>query len=177
MSILLSRLEQLEAKVVKVDQLETKVAKVDQHELKINSLQIEIDQLKKKNLPLEEQNQLVLSDAAEKHSIKDDVTSRDFLPRSCYEIKATNPSAQSGEYSIDPDGQIGGDSPIQVYCDMTTRNSLLSIYNLNSFTYNFLHSKRLHLYTTTLRPKLTSLVVLIQGATLKLLRMLQVCVS
>jgi len=127
MSILLSRLEQLEAKVVKVDQLEAKVAKVDQHELKINTLQIEIDQLKKKNLQLEEQNQLVLSGAVEKHSINNDVTSRDFLPRSCYEIKATNPSAQSGEYSIDPDGQIGGDSPIQVYCDMTTRNILLNI--------------------------------------------------
>jgi len=126
MSILLSRLEQLEAKVVKVDQLEAKVAKVDQHELKINTLQIEIDQLKKKNLQLEEQNQKVLAAAAEKPSINDD-KNRDFLPRSCYEIKATNPTAQSGEYSIDPDGQIGGDSPIQVYCDMTTRNILLNI--------------------------------------------------
>ncbi len=120
--ILLSRLDQLEAKVVKVDQLEAKV----------DSLQIEVNQLKKKNSKLEEQSQLVLA-AAEKLSIDDDVTSRDFLPRSCFEIKATNPSAQSGEYSIDPDGQIGGDSPIQVYCDMTTRNSLLSIYNLNSY--------------------------------------------
>jgi len=123
MSILLSRLEQLEAKVVKVDQIEAKVAKVDQHELKINSMQIEIDRLKKKNSQLEEQNQLFLTAAAEKPPINEDVTSRDFLPRSCYEIKATNPSAQSGEYSIDPDGQIGGDSTIQVYCDMTTRNS------------------------------------------------------
>ncbi len=38
MSILLSRL----------DQLETKVVKLDEHELKIKSLQIEVDQLKKK---------------------------------------------------------------------------------------------------------------------------------
>ncbi len=29
--------------------------------------------------------------------------SRDFLPLSCYEIKATNPNAQSGLYFIDPD--------------------------------------------------------------------------
>jgi len=127
MSILLSRLDQLEAKVFKVDQLEAKVAKLDQHELKINSLQVEIDQLKEKNSKLEEQNQLVLAAAAaEKPFISDDVASRDFLPRSCYELKETNPSAQSGNYSIDPDGQIGGDSPILVYCDMATGNT--SIY-------------------------------------------------
>ncbi len=78
MSILLSRLDQL-----------------DQHELKINSLQIEVDQLKKTNFDLEKKNnKLVLASDAEKLSINDDVTSRDFLPRSCYEIKATNPGAQ-----------------------------------------------------------------------------------
>ncbi len=118
MSLLLSRLDNLEAKVIKVDQ----------HELKINSMQIQINQLKKKNSQLEEQNQLLLTAAAEKPSINEDVTSRDFLPRSCYEIKATNPSAQSGEYSIDPDGQIGGDDPFKVYCDVATSNKdLLSI--------------------------------------------------
>jgi len=116
MGILLSRLDQLEAKVVKVDQLEAKV----------DSLQIEVDQLKKKNSKLEEQNQLVLAAAAEKPFINNDVASRDFLPRSCYELKETNPSAESGNYSIDPDGQIGGDSPILVYCDMATGNA--SIY-------------------------------------------------
>ena len=114
MGVFLSRLDQLETKVVKVDQLEARV----------DSLEIEVEQLKKKNSLLEEQNQLVLAGAAEKPSIiNDDVISRDFLPRSCYEIKATNPSALSGNYSIDPDGQIGSDSPIQVYCDMITRNS------------------------------------------------------
>ena len=87
-SVLLNRLDQLEAKV---QQHDAKVAEhaaiVAEHELKINSQQIEIDQLKKKN-----------SD--------------------------TNPSAQSGVYSIDPDGQIGADEPILVYCDMTTGNSI-----------------------------------------------------
>ena len=118
LGVLLSRLDQLETKVVNVDQLEARV----------DSLEIEVDQLKKRNSLLEEQNQLVLASTAEKPSIiNDDVTSRDFLPRSCYEIKATNPSAQSGNYSIDPDGQIGGDSPIQVYCDMTSRNSPFNI--------------------------------------------------
>jgi len=106
---LLNRLDQLEAKN------EQHEAKLVEHELKINNQQIEIDQLKKKNFDLEEKNnQLILAK-------NDHVTSRDFLPRSCFELKATNPSAQSGVYSIDPDGQIGADQPIQVYCDMTTR--------------------------------------------------------
>ena len=85
---------------------------------------MEINQLKKKNSELEEKNhQLILAGAIR----KDGVASRDFLPRSCFEIKATNPSAQSANYSIDPDGQIGADQPIQVYCDMTTRNSVYII--------------------------------------------------
>ena len=106
MGVLLNRLDRLEAKV-------------EQHEVKISSQQIEINQLKKKNSDLEEKNnQLILAGAKE-----DDVTSRDFLPRSCFELKATNPSAQSGVYAIDPDGQIGGDPSIHVYCDMTTRNN------------------------------------------------------
>jgi len=102
--------------VAKVEQHDAKVA---EHELKINSRQTEINQLKTKNADLEEKNlQLILAGAK-----KDDVTSRDFLPRSCFEIKATNPTAQSRVYSIDPDGQIGADQPILVYCDMTTRNN------------------------------------------------------
>jgi len=88
----------------------------------VDSLEIEVDQLKKKNSQLEEQNQLVLAGANEKLSINDDVTSRDFVPRSCFEVKAVNPNAQSGEYFIDPDGQIGGDQPFLVYCDMATSN-------------------------------------------------------
>jgi len=121
---LLNRLGQLEAKV---EQHEAKVTEHDaivaEHEIKINRQQIEIDQLKQKNYDLEEKNhQLILAGAKE-----NDATSRDFLPRSCFEVKATNPSAQSGVYVIDPDGQIGGDSSIQVYCDMTTRKSLLFI--------------------------------------------------
>jgi len=144
--ILLNRLDQLEAKneqhevkvteleakaaeqEVKVEGLEAKVAEheamvslVNQHEVKINSQQEEIDQLKRKNAEFikEKKNQLIQAG--------DDVTSRDFLPRSCFELKATNPSAQSGFYSIDPDGQIGADQPIQVYCDMATRIILLII--------------------------------------------------
>jgi len=90
---------------------------------------MEVDQLKKKNLELEEKNsKLILATADEKLSVNDDVTRREFVPRSCFEVKAANPNAQSGEYFIDPDGQIGGDEPFKVYCDMATSNTdLLSI--------------------------------------------------
>jgi len=123
--VLLNRLDQLEAIVLqhdaKVEEHEAMVSLVNQHELKINSHEIkinsqqeEINQLKRK-LELEKKsNQLIQASY--------DVTNRDFLPRSCFEIKATNPNAQSGVYSIDPDGQIGADQPINVYCNMTTRN-------------------------------------------------------
>lgn len=40
-------------------------------------------------------------------------------PRSCKEAKEWNPTATSGEYTIDPDGD-GGMAPFKVYCDMTT---------------------------------------------------------
>ena len=128
--ILLSRLDQLEAKVVKVDQ----------HELRINSLEIEVDQLKKINFELEEKNnKLMLAATVENLSINDDVTRRDFVPRSCFEVKAVNPNAQSGEYFIDPDGQIGGDEPFKVYCNMATSTiHLLNIIetNLNTNSYS-----------------------------------------
>ena len=107
------------------DQLEAKVAKVDQHESRISSLEIQVDQLMKKNSDLEEKNkQLILAAAVEKLSVTDDVTRRDFVPRSCFEVKAMNPTVQSGMHYIDPDGRIDGDPPISVYCDMTTSNKL-----------------------------------------------------
>ena len=103
----------------RLDRLE---AKVENHEHKINSQQIEIDQLKKINVELEEKNlQLTPAGTAEEIS-DDDVTSRNVLPRSCFEVKAMNPTAQSGMHYIDPDGRIDGDPPISVYCDMTTSN-------------------------------------------------------
>jgi len=111
MGVLLNRLDHLEAKV-------------EQHEVKINSQQIEIDQLKKKNSDLEERNnQLVLAGAKE-----DGVASRSSLtPRTCLQLKTTYPTSSSGKYFIDPDGQNGGDPPIEVYCDMATRNSFFKI--------------------------------------------------
>ncbi len=42
------------------------------------------------------------------------------IPRTCQELRMTNPSLPSGMQWIDPDGQGVGDDPINVYCNMTT---------------------------------------------------------
>jgi hypothetical protein len=45
---------------------------------------------------------------------------RSGIPRTCRELRASNPSLSSGMQWIDPDGQGIGDDPIYVYCDMST---------------------------------------------------------
>jgi hypothetical protein len=45
---------------------------------------------------------------------------RSGIPRTCRELRETNPSLASGMQWIDPDGQGIGDDPIYVYCDMST---------------------------------------------------------
>lgn len=42
------------------------------------------------------------------------------MARTCAELRAADPSVSSGLHLIDPDGQGVGDSPISVYCNMTT---------------------------------------------------------
>lgn len=42
------------------------------------------------------------------------------IPRTCFEARAADPSLPSGMYWIDPDGQGVGDSPIYVYCTMSS---------------------------------------------------------
>ena len=50
------------------------------------------------------------------------------MPRTCQEAHSIDPTLQSGNYLIDPDGANVGDEPISVYCDMTTgKSSLLHI--------------------------------------------------
>ena len=41
------------------------------------------------------------------------------IPRTCRELRASNPSFASGMQWIDPDDQGIGDDPIYVYCDMS----------------------------------------------------------
>ena len=39
--------------------------------------------------------------------------------RTCLDIRSSDPSATSGYYYVDPDGQQSGDDPIIVFCNMT----------------------------------------------------------
>ena len=128
----MNKLDQLEGKVhnqqIEIGQLKLKVTEhqieMNQLELKVNEQQVEIDQLKKKNVEFESKLESIsstqLSNGNRNVKAVASASVRDFLPRSCYELKATNPSAQSGLYFIDPDGQINGDDPVQAYCDMDT---------------------------------------------------------
>ena len=43
-----------------------------------------------------------------------------LMPRSCAEARSVDPTLQSGNYYVDPDGTNVGDDPIYVYCDMST---------------------------------------------------------
>ena len=47
------------------------------------------------------------------------VNSKSATPRTCREVRDSNPTLTSGMYWIDPDGQGVGDAPISVYCNMT----------------------------------------------------------
>ncbi|KAI9550132.1 hypothetical protein GHT06_020089 [Daphnia sinensis] len=49
----------------------------------------------------------------------------DTILRSCDEIRSSRQSLQSGIYRIDPDG-LGGDGPIQVFCNMPNGATLIS---------------------------------------------------
>jgi len=79
---------------------------------------------------------------------------RGGIPRTCRELRASNPSIASGMQWIDPDGQGIGDDPIYVYCDMSTgklrRHFHLSILKIelksfsNRFDSNFTRQRISH---------------------------------
>ena len=48
------------------------------------------------------------------------------MQRSCQETRSADPSLQSGNYYIDPDGINVGDAPINVFCNMSTGNYILN---------------------------------------------------
>ena len=111
----------------RLDQLEFEAKK------KSEELYFEIGLLKKKNEELEQKLESILAtpapeDEASNYGLSKQnavatsaaADGRYYMPRSCYEIKASNPNATTGLYFIDPDGQINGDDAIQVHCDMVT---------------------------------------------------------
>ena len=94
--------EGLAAKDARLEGLETKVMHLEekdlQHELLIKEL------LKEREIV----------SAVDERSVGRSVS----FPRTCRELRASDPTLTSGMHWIDPDGQGVGDDPIFVYCDM-----------------------------------------------------------
>ena len=55
-----------------------------------------------------------------------------LMPRSCAEARSADPTLQSGNYYVDPDGTNVGDDPIYVYCDMSTGNLIKLLIRLKT---------------------------------------------
>ena len=87
-----TRLEELEVKVTRLEEKDL------QHELLIKEL------LKEREIV----------SAIDEQSVGRSVS----FPRTCRELRASDPTLTSGMQWIDPDGQGVGDDPIFVYCDM-----------------------------------------------------------
>ena len=54
------------------------------------------------------------------------------MPRSCAEARSADPTLQSENYYVDPDGTNVGDDPIYVYCDMSTGNRITLFIRLKT---------------------------------------------
>lgn len=93
--------------------IELVMNRLDQMQVEIDLQKAEIQEVKRENMELKEKLSLDELPANKEYSI----------PRSCYELKAIDPNAQTGIHYIDPDGQINAEEPMQVFCDMTTSNN------------------------------------------------------
>jgi hypothetical protein len=96
-------------------------------EVKVSRLEMEDARLKAL-LELKDRQQEILAEKVSRLEMRNErETSRQLAVRSailrtCQEIRAADPSASSGMYWIDPDGQGVGDDPIYVHCDMASGN-------------------------------------------------------
>ncbi|XP_046654988.1 collagen alpha-1(III) chain-like [Daphnia pulicaria] len=114
--------EKLESKVI---QLEDKVIGLEvqlkeNNEIK-ETLQSDVNQLKAK---LNQQEYFETSLQNNRPSPTAGKPGKSSTPRTCLELRSTNPVLSSGIHWIDPDGD-GGDSPITVYCNMTTGSTVI----------------------------------------------------
>ena len=106
--------EELKELKLEFKQLETKL------ETKLNQLKEKVTQLEAKNAELETKVQLQAPGSNNCETINKLTAKLNGIPRTCQDLRAADPSLPSGMHWIDPDGQSVGDSPIYVYCDMTT---------------------------------------------------------
>ena len=102
-----ARLDELESKVAR---LETKVTRLEEKELQQELL---IEKLKEER---------EIGSAIEERSMGRSVS----FPRTCRELRSSDPTLTSGMHWIDPDGQGIGDDPIYVYCNMATGKYIYS---------------------------------------------------
>jgi len=119
----------VESYVNRLNLLEVKVENIKEtHQMEINLLKEKNSNLEKelRSLQNEKSASTDIKEMTE-HSLSRISSPRTSLPRSCYEAKASDPTAQSGMYYIDPDGQVNGDAPIYVHCDMDRSNSTTTI--------------------------------------------------
>lgn len=131
--IFVNKVMDVESLVNRLNLLEVKVENIKENH------QMEINLLKKKNVELEKELRSLQNEKSASTDKKEmienrlsrNISPRTSLPRSCYEAKASDPTAQSGMYYIDPDGQVNGDAPIYVHCDMDTSNSSKHFFTEN----------------------------------------------
>ena len=111
-----ARLEELESKVARLEELESKVTqlegKVTRLEEKERQQELQIEKL---------QNEREICSAIGERSMGRSVS----FPRTCRELRSSDPTLTSGMHWIDPDGQGVGDDPIYVYCNMATGKYIL----------------------------------------------------
>ena len=109
--------EELAANVARLGKLESKVTRLEEI---IVSQQNEITS-----------NKLALND------LKSKMGKSVSFPRTCRELRASDPTVTSGMHWIDPDGQGIGDDPIYVYCDMT--KGIYYIIDMETYYKSFVH--------------------------------------
>ncbi len=106
----------------------TKDAQIEALEQKVQEQEFELIQLK---ATVQQQESLLADLQKDRQINSQSISSSSFevkeqsaairksiFPRTCRELRATDPSLSSGMHWIDPDGQGVGDDPIYVYCDI-----------------------------------------------------------
>ena len=113
--------EELKELKLEFKQLETKL-ETKLNQLKEINIRLEekVTQLEAKSAELEIKVQLQAPGSNNCETITQLTAKLNGIPRTCQDLRAADPSLPSGMHWIDPDGQSVSDSPIYVYCDMTT---------------------------------------------------------
>ena len=120
---------------------------------RLEELEVKVTRLEEKDL----QHELLIKELLKEREIVSAVDERSVgksvsFPRTCRELRASDPTLTSGMHWIDPDGQGVGDDPIFVYCDMA-KGILCMVYIKYRFDkfYRIILQVPRRLYTTANR--------------------------